>query len=102
MITFGCQACGEVMMFGDVAHRMMEIMGKEAAERGVITVEQLPGAIARLRAAITADRAADRPEDEDGGEGEEGPRVGLAQRALPLVELLERAREEKVPVLWGT
>lgn len=88
-------------MFNDVARRMMEIMGKGTAERGVITVEQLPEAIARLRTAIAEDRAAGRPEDEDGGEGEEGLRIGLAQRALPLVELLERAREEKVPVLWG-
>lgn len=99
VVTFTCQSCGEIMMFGDVARRMMEIMGKEAAERGVITVEQLPEAIARLRAAIAADRDAGRPgnEKEDGEE----QRVGLTQRALPLVELLERAREEKLPVLWG-
>ena len=101
MITFGCQACGEVMMFDDVARRMMEIMGKASAERGIVTVEQLPEAIARLRAAIASDRTAGRPQAEEGDEEGDEPRVGIAQRALPLVELLERALEAEVPVLWG-
>lgn len=106
MITFQSDAAGDVMMFDQVAHRMMEIMGKDIATRGVITVEQMPGCIARLRAAIAGERerargqqAADRHEG-DGEDGIDAP-VGLAQRAVPLVELLERSLRREKPVLWG-
>ena len=112
MITFQSDASGDVMMFDQVAHRMMEIMGKDIAARGVITVEQLPGCIARLRAAIAGDktqaaraaqargkRAADRNEGD--GEAGDDAHVGLAQRAVPLVELLERSLRREKPVLWG-
>ena len=106
MITFQSDASGDVMMFDEVAHRMMDIMGKDKTGRGVITVEQMPDCIARLKAAIADDRAKARgkPQGEGVGEEEEtgvSARVSLAQRAVPLVELLERSLQREKPVLWG-
>jgi hypothetical protein len=103
MITFQSDASGDVMMFDDVAHRMMDIMGKDRTTRGVVTVEQMPECIARLKAAIADDRARARGKTQDGEEEETGiaARVSLAQRALPLVELLERSLAREKPVLWG-
>lgn len=101
MITFQSDASGDVMMFDEVAHRMMEIMGKERTARGVITVEQMPECIARLKAAIAADRAQGRSRDDEEEETGVAARVGLAQRALPLVELIERSLAREKPVLWG-
>lgn len=103
MITFQSEVAGDVMMFDEVAHRMMDLMGKERTQRGVVTVEQLPDCIARLKAAIAEDRARARG-DRQGDEEEEtgvAARVSLAQRALPLVELLERSFARGKPVLWG-
>ena len=45
IVTFQSQAAGDVIMFGDVARRMMEIMGKDPSDKGILTVEQLPDAI---------------------------------------------------------
>jgi hypothetical protein len=108
MIVFRSQAAGDVMMFDDVARRMMELMGKEPAERGIVTVEQLPDAIARLKAAIAADRARhrgeqeeDRPQTEDVPGGGKRVYVALAQRAVPLVQLLEYSLQDDKPVMWG-
>lgn len=104
MVKFHSLAAGEILMFGDVARRMMELMGKEPAERGVVTVEQLPEAIARLKAAIAEDKRRhdeDPPADEPDGSGGTRPHVDLARRALPLAELLERSLERGKPVLWG-
>ncbi|MDP2810268.1 MAG: DUF1840 domain-containing protein [Rhodocyclaceae bacterium] len=108
MVKFHSLAAGEILMFGDVARRMMELMGKEPIKRGVVTVGQLPGAIARLKAAIAEDKARhadqrdeDLPADEADGNGSRRPYVNLARRALPLVELLERSLEREKPVLWG-
>jgi hypothetical protein len=101
LITFQSGVCADVLMFGDVAYQMMELMGKEAGQRGVVTVEQLPEAIARLRQALEADREARRqPPPEQ--EGEERPeKVSVTQRALPLIELLECSLRKKKPVTWG-
>lgn len=109
IVTFRSKAAGDVIMFGDVAKRMMEIMGKEFSEQGIVTVEQLPGAIGRLKAAIAADKAArvgEPEEDEDeprleAAPGGARPFVALAVRAIPLLELLEYSLKEETPVVWG-
>lgn len=105
MIIFQSDASGDVMMFKDVAQRMMKIMGKDVSERGVITIGQMPECIASLKAAIAEDRAKARvqanPHDEEAEETGVAARVSLAQRAIPLVELLERSLEREKPVLWG-
>ncbi len=108
IVTFQSPASGDVIMFGDVAHRMMELMGKDPDPKGIVTVEQLPDAIARLRAAVEADkqqradmREEDRPQFETGEGGIKRPYVSLAQRAAPLMELLEWSLKKKKPVVWG-
>ena len=108
IVTFQSPASGDVIMFGDVAHRMMELMGKDPDPKGIVTVEQLPDAIARLRAAVEADkqqradmRGEDRPQFETGEGGIKRPYVSLAQRAAPLMELLEWSLKKMKPVVWG-
>lgn len=104
IVTFSSKAAGDVIMFGDVAHRLMKIMGKDADAKGIITIEQLPEAIAYLRAAIVADkatRAAQAAEDDANGDGGRPPVISLAQRAVPLLDLLEWAYKKQKPVVWG-
>ena len=111
IVTFQSPASGDVIMFGDVAQRMMKLMGKDVTDKGIITVEQLPQAIARLRAAIEEDkrqrdglREDQLPSTEpDGGAGARSSRpfVSLTQRAVPLLELLEWSLKKKKPVVWG-
>ena len=97
LITFKSQASGDVMMFGDVATSMMKIIGKENTPKGIITVEDLPAAIDRLNAAI----AEDRHTRKSVADGDQGPAITIAQRALPLVELLDGSLKRDVPVVWG-
>lgn len=108
IITFQSPASGDVIMFGDVAKRMMELMGKEPSDKGIVTVEQLPEAIARITAAIEEDRRARAgtdpdalPQTEKAEGGGTRPYVTLSQRALPLLELLEWSLKKKKPVVWG-
>lgn len=108
MIVFRSDAGADVMMFDDVGTRMLEIIGKEASERGVVTVEQLPAAIATLRAAADADKIRqqqvtedDRPRTEVPPSGMPRPFVSFYQRAVPLIELFERASSRAKPVFWG-
>ena len=112
IVTFRSPASGDVIMFGDVAQRMMKLMGKDVTDKGIVTVEQLPEAIARLKAAIEEDKQQragmheeDLPETEPVGSGGKAsgsrPFVTLTQRAVPLLELLEWSLKKKKPVVWG-
>ncbi len=107
IVTFKSRAAGDVIMFGNVAQRMLEIIGKDKHDaQGIVTVEQLPGAIAALRASIAADKdkraepaAQDDDVNDEAAHGMEGA-VALWQRAAPLVELMEYSLKESQPVLW--
>ena len=95
-------------MFGDVAQRLMKIMGKEVGAKGIVTVEQLSDAITRIEAAVADDKAQyanvaeeDRPVSEPGPRGENRPFVSLSQRAVPLLELLRWSLKKKKPMTWG-
>ncbi len=108
IVIFQSQAAGDVMMFGDVAYKLMEIIGKEQASKGIVTVEQLPDAIARLKAAVSDDKARhaglqeeDLPAFEEAPDGSKRSYVSLARRAIPLIELLEWSLKKKLPVTWG-
>jgi hypothetical protein len=112
IVTFKSAACADVIYFGDVAKRMMELMGKDASEKGIVTLEQLPDAIARLKAAIAADKERHRAhvlDEGDDGEvktektpdGNARPFISLTQRALPLLAMLEESLGRKKPVVWG-
>lgn len=109
LITFKSHASADVLMFGNAAKSILEILGKDGDDpKGIVTEAQLPDAIARLRAAIEADkarRAAPTEEEEEaakeaGQTGMAAP-VSLAQRAYPLLAMLEEALKERTPVTWG-
>ena len=106
LIVFKSQASGDVMMFEKNARELLAIIGKDRdSGQGVVTIEQLPDSIERLRRAIDEDKAArsdvdsGEPDPVDAGTGQ--PRIHLAQRAIPLLELMQYALEDEKPVTWG-
>lgn len=109
LITFKSNAAGDVIMFGASAEELLRIIGKDPkAPKGIVTLEQIPDAVAQLRAAIAEDklRQANRDPDHEERDAEQGKTgmtapVNLAQRAWPLLEMLEYSQKEGVPVVWG-
>ena len=108
LIIFKSPASGDVIMFEKNGKEMLSVLGKDPADaKGIITVDQLPGAITTLRGAIDADKAhaAARADEADAADDAEarpaGGGVSFFQRAVPLLELLERSLKDKVPVTWG-
>jgi hypothetical protein len=110
IVTFQSKAAGDVILFADVAERLLTVMGKDASsfKQGILTPEQLPSAIDALRAAMAEDKARhaglsddERPQTERNAGGGSRPYVSLTQRAAPLLELCERAQKKAKPVVWG-
>jgi hypothetical protein len=75
LITFSTPAYPKITMFGD------------------------PAALQKLRAGVQA-QAASEPETAENDDPAAEPRVGLATRAFPLIELLEAAAAAEKEVMW--
>lgn len=112
LYKFKSKAAGELIMLEPAGRRMLEIVGKDAAPQGILTVAQLPGAIAAIEAAIAAQEAAagvPSPEEEDEraerearqGEPPSGDSMGLRRRSKPFLDLLRRSLKEEADVVWG-
>lgn len=101
LVKFNSSTAGEILMFADAARRLLEIAGKERTARGVFTKEQLPAAIACLRRAVSEEKPLAHEENLDEDEERRAPPpVGLAQRAYPLIELMERTLKDDGYLLW--
>ena len=57
LVVFRSKAAGEIFMFAETARRILEIIGRSDAPRGVITAEQVPDALAHLVAAVDQEKA---------------------------------------------
>ena len=104
LVTFKTDAYSNITMFGDVAVRLLKMMGHSGTVPGAILADDIPDALQHLKAAIaeTGDRPADTPDDETREEHEEGEiPVSLGQRAFPLIELLEAAAGQQSDVTWS-
>lgn len=96
LIQFRSDA-GNITMFGDVAVKLLRMMGHSGTVPSALLARDIPGALARLRQEIAA--APPPPPTEDEEDLREEP-VSLKQRAFPLIELLERCAKRGYDVLW--
>jgi len=102
LVTFETKAYANITMFGEVAVALLKLMGHSGAVPSALLAEDVPAALARLRAAVSEN--ADVPLDPSTGKGDkdngEERHVSLGHRALPLIELLEAAAAAKENVMW--
>ena len=89
-------AAGDIIMFGDVAEKLLKMMGQSGVLPGALVAQDVPAALERLKRATAMEPAAAGQEPADAEE----PKVSLRQRAFPLVELLGRCVERKCDVIW--
>jgi len=100
LVTFSCPAYADITMFGDVAVRLLKLMGHGGTVPGALLAEDVPAALARLQAAIEKEK---QLPDEQAQEAEdEEPAVSLQHRALPLIELLKAAAKANRNVMWDS
>jgi hypothetical protein len=99
LITFKTPAYADITMFGDVAKALIKMMGHSGSIPGAILAEDVPAALAKLRAAVehNPDAPLNPHRDDDTSSGES---VSLSKRALPLLELLEAAVRDEKNVMW--
>ena len=101
LVTFKTKAHGNITMFGDVAVRLLKIMGHSGTVPSAFKPEDLSDAVRKLKAAVIDEGATTADENAAGQQdGDEEESVSLRNRALPLIELLESADAAQVHVMW--
>jgi len=100
LVTFDSNV-GGFTMFGDVAIKLLKMMGHSGTVPSAILPEDIPAALERLKAALSIEgpSAAPGPGATDDSEKKEPP-VSLQQRAYPLIDLLTRSAQRGSAVTW--
>jgi len=101
LYKFKSQAAADVIMQQLNGDQMLTIIGKTPSPQGVITVEQMPAAIAALEASILAHEAAQARLKENLQLEMDGDGIMLRQRVAPFIELLRCSAEAGKDVVWG-
>jgi len=97
LVTFTTQGSADITLFGDIALVLLKMMGHSATVPGAILADDVPVALNRLTAAIAKDKASPPKDHKDQDE----PGMGMAHRALPLINLLTAASKANTNVMWN-
>lgn len=96
LYKFKSREAGDLLMLEPSGRRILEIIGKETGPTGIILPEQMPAAIKALEAAIALEKAGGEEAGAASGDG-----LGLQQRALPFIDMLQRNHKAGHEVVWG-
>lgn len=99
LVTFKTDAHADITLFGDVALRLLKMMGHSATVPGAILAADVPAALSRLTTAINAADSSSPPTT-DAEQQEEQPEVSMRNRALPLIDLLAAAVAAESNLMW--
>lgn len=100
LVTFTTDVFADITMFEKDAHAMLKMMGHSGTIPSAILAEDVPAALNRLTAAINSENASLLIDEDKGEEDANEPVVSLANRALPLINLLTAAANEGCDVMW--
>jgi len=99
LVTFSCPAHPDIIIFGDLAVRLLKLMGRSSTVPSALLAEDVKAALQRLESAMKEVRQL--PESEASalcwGDGSE---LILPHQALPIIKLLKVARKTKCHVIW--
>ncbi len=101
LVTFSCPAYADITMFGEVAVRLLNLMGHSGTVPSALLAANVQAALERLEAAVEADKQLSQPKESAEGEDDE-PAVTLSHRALPLIELLKAAAKAECNIMWDS
>ncbi len=102
LITFSSPVYSDITMFGDVAMRLIKMMGHSGTVPSAIGEEDVPRALKRLEAAIQEVEQSPAPDDESKEGEDDEPVVSLSVRAWPLIEMLKAAAKAKSYIMWDS
>ena len=108
LYKFKSKTAGDVIMLEANGRKILEIIGKDACPEGIILPEDMPAALTSLHEAIAQEESHDHNHNQNHGHGHGhdedksvGDALGLRQRAMPFIDMLQRNQSAKTEVVWG-
>ena len=106
LYKFKSKDTGDVIMLEPNGRHVLEIIGKVPGPKGIILPEQMAAAIAALHAAIAQEESAgqaplDAADTQPPSEEMQAAAIGLRQRAMPFIDMLQRNLKDGNSVVWG-
>jgi hypothetical protein len=103
LVKFSSTKTEPLIMTGDVAVRLIKMMGATGAIPGGIKAEDISAAVTQLQqqlsnSALETNKQRIQARSEE--EREREPSLSLATRAAPLIEILQRAQRAGATVMW--
>lgn len=89
LITFTCNAYGDLTYFSDIANGLLKLMGHSGTIPGAIKAADVGDALTRLKQGVAAI-----------SDNSPTTTITLATRAVPLINLLTAALNQQADVLW--
>jgi hypothetical protein len=99
LVTFSCPAHADITMFGDVATRLIRMMGHSGSVPSAILAANVPDALNQLQTALATTGEMPNHQVSTNTDDEEIV-VSLQHRALPLLDLLAAATAARCNVMW--
>ncbi len=106
---FKSKASGDLIMLEENGRTILRIIGKtdpQTFKQGIVLPKDMPAAIAALQKAVIDEEAliqekanAAREAGRPNAAGIQG--LGLRQRSLPFIRMLERSHAENKEIVWG-
>lgn len=98
LVTFHSDAYENITYFGDVATQLLKLMGHSGAIPGAIKSQDLPQALSSLQQGLGKNNSNSSGQEDD----DEEEVIGLAKRAIPLLNLLKASIKSDCDVLWDS
>lgn len=102
LFTFKSATTANLIMHDSSGREILALLGKNSDDpAGIITVDQMPEALRKLREAISLDKAGSPKPNTGEQETDDEEQVSFSQRAVPFIDMLEAAAKSGEPVTWG-
>jgi hypothetical protein len=107
LYKFKSKVTGDIIMLEPQGRQILTIWGRDAAslaQPGILLPADIPAALEALHAAVAQDeaqRAQAAQAAKESGNPVQVQGVSLRQRAVPLIDMLQRCLKEDKEIVWG-
>lgn len=104
LYRFKSRAAADLVMLEPAGRRLLEVLEREPADKGIFECHDLTTLMKRLEQAVEQDEAMwAQAEEQAQAQGQQirRPEVSLRQRVWPMREMMRRCHEAGEPIVWG-
>ena len=99
LVKFTTKSYPDIVMFGNVASKLLKMMGHSGTVPSAIMHDDLPQYLSRLLDSLSNFEESENLDSKDVKENQE-PVISLKNRAQPLIELMQSAIDNTDVVTW--